>query len=511
MSVNNATLALLAGLAVAVGPGAHAVSLNPNGGGQALIIPHYTTHGGNDTLLSVTNNSDQGRAVKLRVHESRLGRVVQDMNLYLGPNDTWTAALTDGVSFAVDGAVLLINDSSCMVLSGADNQLMTALPDGRRLLPLRNPGETGIPDDTGPQGAARARYGSIEIIEMAVIEPDTPTADRLRLIDGEPADCAAITAAWRVPDGEWNASPALDLAEPSGTGALTALGMIVEPARGSLFEVPVEALVGFNHQILHTAPGNVEPTLASVNDADNPDQATAVVVADDGRVLTATYADDLASGYGKIDAVSALFAATSISNDFFLPTSDSALYVQSEWALHFPTRRFYVDTLIDSQTGAQFVSAARAPFPGEAGSAESCPAPTQRLGLDRNGRQLFAYTVREPLTPLEVRRNVFCWQTVSFGFGLQGTPAGPTPILHTPYEFPYVQRAWGAGRLRIGVDMADANSFRLRAPIEGAHFRGVPVTGFFVTAFDNINIEGVPLANYAASFRHHIRQEVVAD
>ncbi len=54
----------------------HAVSLSPNGAGQALIVPYYTTLGGNDTLLALTNNSRPGRAVKLRVHESRIGRVV---------------------------------------------------------------------------------------------------------------------------------------------------------------------------------------------------------------------------------------------------------------------------------------------------------------------------------------------------------------------------------------------------------------------------------------------------
>ncbi len=286
--------------------------------------------------------------------------------------------------------------------------------------------------------------------------------------------------------------------------------MIVDPSRGSLFEVPIDTIVGFNHRILHTAPGDVEPTLASVNDADEPDQATAVVVAEDGSVLTATYADDLASGYGKIDAISALFAATSVSNDFFLTTAWTTV-MESEWVLHFPTRRFYVDTLIDPQTGARFVSAEREPFPGQAGTGESCPYPIHWRGFDRSGSQRFALTWDRADAPIWVRRNPFCWQTISFGFGPQGSPPPQTPILRAPFEALYLESAQGQGRLQLGIDSEDTNSIRLRAPLEGVRFRGVPVTGFFVTLFDNDLIEGVPPASYAAGFRHHIRQETVPD
>lgn len=506
MHFKQPTLTLSACLALGFTSASGAVSLNPNGAGQVLIIPYYTTLGGNDTLLALTNNSSQGRAVKVRVNESRIGRVAQDINLYLGPNDSWSTAIVDGAPFNVAGAALVINDDSCLVLHAADNQLFHPLPDGRRLLALRDPGATGIPADGGPQGPDRAREGSIEIIEMGVIEPDSITADRLQLIDGAPADCAAISDAWTAPNGDWIRNPDLDLAAPTGLGSLSALVMIVDPARGSLFEVPVDALAGFSHQRLHTAPGSVEPTLASVNDVDDPDLATAVIVAGDGNVLSATYADDLDSGYGKIDAISALYAASSLSNDYFLTDTES-VRAHSEWVLHSPTRRFYVDTQIEAGTGNQFVAAARAPFPGDMGSEESCFTQSTPTFVDRAGAEVsgpFGNIGTPP--PGWHLQNAFCWQTSTVVIGFDPDD-GDSPILGSL-----------VGGNLFDLDMASEGRLRfdfagdgLREPLEGTRFAGLPVTGFFVTVFDNAFVAGGTLANYAASFRHHIRQEAVPD
>jgi len=53
MNRKNLTAAVLAGLAGIAGIAgtAQAVNLNPDGLGQVLIYPYYTTNGGNDTLL----------------------------------------------------------------------------------------------------------------------------------------------------------------------------------------------------------------------------------------------------------------------------------------------------------------------------------------------------------------------------------------------------------------------------------------------------------------------------
>lgn len=502
-------IAPLALAAAAFAPSTHAVSLNPNGTGQVLLVPFYATQGGNDTLLAIANTDSDARAVKLRLNESRLGRPVQDLNLYLGPNDTWTAAVIDGAGFGMDSAALLINDSSCVVPTEDAMAAMITLDDGRRVLPMSDPGNTDIPFDKGPQGLDRTRNGSIEIIEMAVIAADSPTGDALALLDGAPADCGAITQAWHEPDGDWTVNPDLDMTAPHGRGVLTATVMIVDPARGSLFEVPVDALVGFNHQSLHTAPGAVEPTLASVNDADDPDLATAVVVAGNGEILTATYADDLDSGYGKIDAVSALFMASSLSNDYFLTRTD-AVQAHSEWVFHLPTRRFYVDTAVQNGTGNQFVAGARAPFPGDAGTRASCNTGWRVTYIDRAGqRRPLSTGVFDPPPPGIHLRDPLCWQTNAFSIGPfdhELPPASPILGDANGYQLSWPPQVTDEGRI-----LWNFLGGNLREPLEGTRFSGVPVTGFFVTVFDNAFVEGGTLANYATSFRHRITQSPVDD
>lgn len=85
--MNKITIAALLGLAII--PFAQAVSLSPDGRGQALIYPYYTAQGNNDTLFSIVNPTsdllatkvDQGKALKVRFYEGRNGRVVLDFNL----------------------------------------------------------------------------------------------------------------------------------------------------------------------------------------------------------------------------------------------------------------------------------------------------------------------------------------------------------------------------------------------------------------------------------------------
>ena len=76
MNRKNLTAAVLAGLAGVAGivGSAQAVNVNPDGLGQVLIYPYYTTNGDNMTLLSVVNTTDQAKAVKVRFLEGENSR-----------------------------------------------------------------------------------------------------------------------------------------------------------------------------------------------------------------------------------------------------------------------------------------------------------------------------------------------------------------------------------------------------------------------------------------------------
>ena len=87
--------AVVAGLGVA--GSAEAVYMSPNRTGQVLVYPYYTVQsaGSNswNTYLSVVNTTSIAKAVKVRVLEGKTSAEVLDFNLFLSPNDVWTAAI----------------------------------------------------------------------------------------------------------------------------------------------------------------------------------------------------------------------------------------------------------------------------------------------------------------------------------------------------------------------------------------------------------------------------------
>ena len=110
--------AALAGVgALGVTGAAQAVNVNPDGLGQALIYPYYTTNGlgtGGTTapynsLLSVVNSTGSGKVVKVRFIEGRASKEVLDFNLWLSPFDVWTAAIIPSGA----GAGIFSTDLSC--------------------------------------------------------------------------------------------------------------------------------------------------------------------------------------------------------------------------------------------------------------------------------------------------------------------------------------------------------------------------------------------------------------
>jgi hypothetical protein len=110
--------AALAGIgALGAAGAAQAVNLNPDGLGQVLIYPYYTTRqnaAGNvyNSLLSVVNSTASVKAVKVRFLEGKNSREVLDFNLFLSPYGVWTAAILPS-SGNTGGARVATLDRSC--------------------------------------------------------------------------------------------------------------------------------------------------------------------------------------------------------------------------------------------------------------------------------------------------------------------------------------------------------------------------------------------------------------
>lgn len=292
-------------------PGAFAVSLNPEGRGQALIYPYYTARGtaGNpfNTLITVVNHETQAKVVRVRFREGRMGREVAGFNLYLSPNDVWTGAVVP-TQF---GAKLVTRDASCTAPS------MYPSPD----LPPSDVGElvfsdasySGTNADGGGEGPGRAREGYVEMIEMATVTGEAAAAVT-HAGTGAPAGCFRVQ------------SPAFAPAVNAPTGGLSGSGTLINVANGMDFTYNAEALAELTTQAFYRHHTDPYPDFDAV-------EVTPVShIAWQGRQYRLTWAR-------AVDAVSSVIMRWEVLNEF---VRDAHTQSATDWVLTFPTRRFYV-------------------------------------------------------------------------------------------------------------------------------------------------------------------------
>lgn len=343
MNRKNLTAAVLAGLAGAAGIAgtAQAVNINPDGLGQVLVYPYYTSNGGNQTLLSVVNTTEDAKAVKVRFLEGYNSREVLDFNMYMSAYDVWVAAIAD------DGAgtpTLYVPDSTCTV-----PYLFEQDSDGdgvgeQAFLPFAY---TGANADGGPSEISRAAEGHFEMIEMGNVTDETATAKTLGSAsaathvvteDGpRPRDCQQLVDNWTIfgvgPNGMWITDNSLDIER--GNGGLFGGAAIVNANNGTMYSYDARAIQGFDNSDnaeLHFIPGDVQPGL---NDGNRHD-ATVFFGEPLAEAVTLTYPR-------SVDAVSAVFMKENIMNEYNIETGLNAL---SEWVITFPTKNFYVDPVM---------------------------------------------------------------------------------------------------------------------------------------------------------------------
>lgn len=505
MNRKNLTAAVLAGLAGAAGivGSAQAVNINPDGLGQVLIYPYYTTNGGNSTLLSVVNTSDNAKAVKVRFMEGQNTREVLDFNLYMSAYDVWTAAIWNDAGTPT----MTTADTTCTVPyifgnGGSQAFLPHALTDG---------GSTEI---------SRASEGHFEMIEMGTLgDADEGSATAATHVAGVPADCAQLVAAWTDPDdavpndeGYWLVNPFNDMDDPSG--GLFGGAAIVNVGLGTAYTYDAKAINGFAtsvdaNDVLHQLPGSVLPGLNS------GDVTTGTVFSDAGDALSST---GLPRG---VDAVSFVFMHDQIMNEY---TTELVAAAQTEWVITFPTKHFY--TYAPSSGSPDPV----APFTS---TWDAVDAACEIVLLDtiwNREEQTFIDPIidgdpvppivspappsviidPDPIIPFEL-----CFEVSVIEFG-PGTGGDTTGILGSS-NFHNIDNTLigfenGWARLQLddyphdqdGDGVIDATEDDLSRDELGG-LEGLPVTGFAVQSFENGFLGDetqVILASYGAIFQH---------
>ncbi len=479
MKRNSLTTSVVAGIAGVAGIAslANAVVLNPDGLGQVLLYPYFTTQAHQQTLISVVNTTSISKAVKVRFLEGHNSREVLDFNLYLSPFDVWTSTVfkKSDASLAGDGAAILTSDQSC---TAPTKDQWTGTVGGNPYQEFFNYQYNGTNADTGPTGDSRTLEGHLELISMADIVPGSNLDQAVTHVAGVPDDCdyaASIIAS----------DP--DLLPP--TGGLFGAGAIVNGAQGTFYTYNADAIDGFTVTALFYGTSSLFPSLAQANTS--PIDATAYVF-NNGQLITSNYT--LANA---VDAVSAVFAQNAIFNEYNV---DSAAGSNTDWVVTFPTKRFYVDPAI---IGA--ANPAIAPFSfrfGQNVTGNGLGLSCTQIGISQWDREEGHPTVTvgfsppppgQPASSLCKESNVISFLNVSSAPSASGV-LGSTLVTNVK---PFAKTGW----MRLDLDPA-GQPHAMRPSVDLDVYHGLPATGFEAVNYVNGNVTAGVLANYSGLFRH---------
>ncbi len=492
-TLTTAVLAGLTGMAGMVSV-SNAVNLNPDGLGQVLLYPYYSTRGGNDTLISIVNTTDQAKSVKIRFIEGLNSREVLDFNIYMSAFDVWVAGIVTNTG---GGGQMLTPDRTCTVPYFFQSSPITIGGTQFGRAPFVNYQYTGPNADGGPSSIARTGSGYIEVIEMGTLVGTA--AGWATHVNGVPANCGGLVSRWQA-GGEWTTNAGLDHEPPSG--GLFGAGTVVNVGEGTMFTYNATALDAFAgpEQILHTNPVSINPNLTDGLNTES-------------NVFINGFLDTQVWPAGPF-AVNATLTLNQVMNEYVIGGDSDAA---SEWIITFPTKHFHVNTA----PGGPQLGAPILPFT----STWSVPSPfaCEEINFrfwDREEREPAPGDVipsPPPPTPdsfeLCIEANV-----IRFGSG-EETPPGTSEIFKEPFGFPHgyvnfdLPDDFGAGWVRFDFNpQADAGIYDHPSipSAQGIRYLGLPLIGFWANTHANgVADGGMVLRNYAGAYQHRGSRRIV--
>lgn len=444
---------------------AHAVYLNPQGTGQALIYPYYTTQtvagSAMNTYLSIVNQAHTHKALRIRVREGRNGREVASINVLLPFADTWTAALVP----TAQGARLITRDKSCT------DPAMGIGDSGESFIDLSNSAFSGSLSDAMGDDVERLREGYVEVLEMASIE----TSETTRL------DCDAFRRGQFVFTGP----------DSTVSGTLT----LINVANGMEFSTNATALASLSRGPLFRTAGDPYPDF----DAQEVSPVAGFII--EGKMYRATTPTGLA-------AVEAVLTKQTIANEIVL---DAATRSGTDWVVTMPTRRFHSspspgDPFLGAFVpGTRDVEASLMTF-----SREVTPVADIRNGCD--GTCLPGQSSADLRMPWA--STVWTFKSGTSASASKGTTDvlgarnGWLVTLPTAAENGWGSLMFGHAGLRVPFVNFNASDVNLAdGATESGSFRlvGLPAVGFMARTFHNgfLNCAGsVCQGNYGGLFEH---------
>lgn len=451
--------------ALGVAGSAQAVHLSDDGRGEVLIYPYYTAQNGNDTIFTLVNTTANGKAVKVRIIEGMNSYEVLDFNLYLSPNDAWSAAIT---SDGAGGAKIVTADKSCTA---------PAIPAAGQAF------RTFAIQDAGPKTAARTKEGYIEVIEMgtidsaAVLAPSTVTFGKaVTHVAGVPGNCDAIRGAWGAGGAFTGGASELT----ANSGGLIGSAAIVNVTAGTDYSFDPVVISAFNNSVggNHTSPGS---TLPSLNNA----TPTISNVFYNAGVLTSNWSAIAAPVLPGADSVSAVLMHQYVLNEY---TVNPAINAATDVVITFPTKRQYINnvTVAGAYTGDRPFTQ---DFLAVGGVATGACEPVSIIDIGREEETPITTIDFSPQPPSG--SNALCWEANVISMG--GAKVLGSENLNYNLPAGYLDGWLSIGFLNVGHVMLDD------VPVVDLNYRGLPAVGFAVQRYVNSNVGGV-LSNYGGAY-----------
>ena len=424
-----------------------AVSINHEGMGELLLLPYYTVNNELNTLVSLTNTTDQSKAVKIIFNDAEAHVAVGVINVYLAPNDAWTW----GMVSSEEGAQVISTDKSCA--PSFISPLTLGLPD---FVPI-------------------PRFeGSIEIYEMGALDPDNGFGHDITFGGDEPFDCQQISDNWEL-DGVWaNNDSTVDLLPANG--GLTATVSLVDVGNGINYSYDAIAIEGFYPEdtIIHTAP-HVD-YLPSLKSAD-----TTSAVMSRGEHIETVWP----TGF---EAISGILSKHQLAIDYSI---EQGINAQTEVVLSFPTQAYHIE-------GSEPIP----PFTQN----EFAPLRCEDFDFGIYNRDTSSvYYVPGSVSP---RPPELCASTNAIKIWDVYGQAGNHPILDAEFIYNQSARNNSAGYYKIQYNQSTSRG--MSTDLSETHtYYGLPVIALSFSNYTNANAQPGLLAQYGGAFKVNSNNKII--
>ncbi len=459
----------------------HAVHLSKNNMGEVLIFPYYTVNGGFNTLINLTNATNQAKALRVRFREAANAREVYSFNLYLGPNDVWVGGLVKNDVEQGNVTQLISQDQSCTVPI-LNNAISPNLFYQNNYL--------GEFEDGYGTASNRLHEGFIEVIEMGVLTGDS-AASTLMDHDDPQLNCQRLQNAWSQSseNNYWFNDSQVDMLPPSG--GISGHLILVDVVEGISISQDPTVLEDFSEDILHFNSGDDSPSLANSKTTSNIEQ--------NGGSITLEWP----TGF---EAVTSVLMTSTLSNEYAL---DQGVNAKTDWIITLPTKHYHLDEQYTSEESIPVD-----PFSMITGSEETGCQSYGVAGLfNRESDTPGAGSLPPPpggLPPMpEQSIPAFCYAANNLHITQESDQTTPVGIFGSNFPAADLQ-----GNQEDLVVPYRNGWFELDFSFVGVEnelyrINGLPVIGFATQQYTNSNAQPGLLAQYAGNFEH--KKQVIVE